>query len=511
MKRSLRIADTGHPVLYALDARAWLDRLSRRHRRRVRLGDVPDEAVAAITGTGCDLVWLLGVWRTGPLSRRMARARSEIEREGRAVLADFEPDDVTGSPFAVAAYEVSPGLGGEDGLARLRARLARDGIGLVLDFVPNHTGLDHPWLRVHPDWYVQGDGDRADAAPADWFQIRSGGRDWVIAHGRDPYFPGWPDTAQLDYRVPELREAMSDTLRAIASRCDGVRADMAMLLLEDVFRATWAERSKPPRDGDAPAGEFWWHAMRSVRESYPGFVMIAEAYWGLEYDLQRLGFDYTYDKTLLDRLRAGDGRGAAAHLRADPEYQRHSVRFLENQDEPRAAAVFDPARLGAAALVTATVPGMLFLHDGQLEGARLRAPVELRRRPIEEPDPSLEEFYRCLLEAIGGTAFRRGTPIHLEPRSTWTGDPSHEAFVAWLWVAAGGSMRLAVANLGAQRGRCFLPIVAPEFAGRTVVFDDLLSDARYERDGGEVLDRGLFLDMPAGGYHLFRVLGTRAA
>ncbi len=511
MRRPLRVVATAHPILYALDVRAWLDRLSREHGRRVRLGDVPDEAVAALTGTGCDLVWLIGVWRTGPRSRSVARARPEIEHEARAVLADFSPVDVAGSPFAIADYEVAPRLGGEDGLARLRARLARDGVGLVLDFVPNHTGLDHPWLRVHPDWYVQGEGARAEAEPADWFRIRSGAPGRVIAHGRDPYFPAWPDTAQLDYRVPELREAITGTLRAIASRCDGVRADMAMLLLDDVFRATWGERARPPRDGEAPAGEFWWHAIRAVRDAYPGFVMIAEAYWGLEYRLQRLGFDYTYDKTLLDRLRAGDGRAVAAHLRADPDYQRHSVRFLENQDEPRAAAALAPARLRSAALVTATVPGMLLLHDGQLEGARLRVPVELGRRPIEEPDPSLAGFYRGLLEALSGTAFRRGAPIRLEPRATWSGDASHEAIVAWLWVAAGGSMRLAVANLGAERGRCFLPIVAPRFAGRTIVFDDLLGEARYERDGDDVLHRGLYLDMPADGHHLFRVLGTRRA
>jgi hypothetical protein len=510
MNRALRMSETGHPVLFALDARSWLDRLTRASGRRVRLGDVPDEAVASIEATGCDLVWLIGVWRTGRAGRRVARSRPDIVHAAREALADFGPDDITGSPFAIAEYEVAPDLGGEEGLARLRRRLARAGIGLVLDFVPNHTALDHPWVHRHPEWYVNGDAGSSRLEPDAWFRVRTSGLVNRLAHGRDPYFPAWPDTAQLDYRVPETREAMANVLRDVATRCDGVRADMAMLVLDDVFQATWKHRARSPNGVDPPAGEFWWHAIRTVRAAYPGFVMIAEAYWGLEHRLQQLGFDYTYDKVLLDRLRAGDGLGVAAHLRADPDYQRRSVRYLENQDELRSAAVFDVGRLRSAALVAAAAPGMLLLHDGQIEGARLRVPVEARRRPIERDDPDIGAFYRRLLDAIRGTAFHRGTPVRLEPQCTGWGDSSNEPFVAWLWVAPAGSMRLAVANLGTSDGRCFLPLAIPGFARRTIVFEDLLSDARYERSGDELLVRGLFLDLPAGGLHLFRVLGARS-
>ncbi len=516
MKAPLHLAQTRRPIMYELHARSWLNGLSRRYGRRIQLADVSAEALEPILRTGCDLVWLMGVWRTGPAGRRVARGQPWLVSEARAILPDFVEADIVGSPYAIAAYEVAPALGGEEGLVRFRQQLARSGVGLVLDFVPNHTALDHPWVHRHPEWYVRTDRvpDGADSGAArdfdTWFTVRAGGRTCRLAHGRDPYFPAWQDTAQLDYRVPELRAAMADVLRQVATRCDGVRCDMAMLVLEDVFCATWQGRSSTPAPGDAPAGEFWWHAIRAVRERYPDFLMIAEVYWDLEYRLQQLGFDYTYDKTLLDRLREGQAGDVAGHLRADPDYQRHSLRFLENHDEPRAAAVLSPARRRSAAVVAATIPGMLLLHDGQLEGARIRTPVQLVRRPTESPDAELRAFYDRLLHAVGGEAFRRGTPVRLEPRATWGGDPSHSGFVAWLWVGPRRSLRLAIANLGASTGRCFVPLSVPDFAGRTIVFEDLLSDVRYERDGEDLLDRGLYVELPPDGHYLFRIRGHRS-
>ena len=511
MKAPLRLAQTRRPITYELDARSWLARLSGRYGRRIHLGDVPPEALDPILATGCDLLWLEGVWRTGPISRRVARDRPGLEPATRAILPEFTPGDIAGSPYAIAAYEVAPALGGEDGLAQFRGQIARAGVGLVLDYVPNHTGLDHPWIHRHPDWYVNAGPSHDDPDPSGWFNVRADGRTHHLAHGRDPQFPAWPDTAQLDYRVPDLRAAMTDLLRQVASRCDGVRCDMAMLVLEDVFCATWQASSPTPRAGDAPAGEFWWHAIRSVREQTPHFVMIAEAYWDLGYRLQQLGFDYTYDKVLLDRLRNGSGEDVAAHLRADAEYQRRSVRFIENHDEPRAAATLSPGRQRSAAFVVATIPGMLLLHDGQLEGARVHTPIELGRRPEEPPDEGLRTFYRGLLDAVGGRAFRLGTPVRLEPRSTWEGDPTHGGFLAWLWVGPGRELRLAVVNLGPSTGRCFVPFGVPGFAGRTIVFEDLLSDARYERDGQDLLDRGLYLELAPDGHHLFRIVGHRTS
>lgn len=503
----MRFRETSHPILYEIDARSWLATLSTERGRRVRLGDVPADALEPILATGTDLVWLMGVWQTGPAGREVSRSLSWLELEARTILADFEPDDIVGSPYAIAAYEVSRALGGDDGLVAFRQQLARAGVGLVLDFVPNHTATDHPWVRRHPNWYVHADAGSLDADPDSWFNVRTGGRTHRIAHGRDPSFPAWRDTAQLDYRVPELRATMADVLRQVATRCDGVRCDMAMLVLDDVFCGTWQYRSTSRGVPDAPAGEFWWHAIRAVRERYPGFLMIAEAYWDTEFRLQQVGFDYTYDKTLIDRLRSGPAEAVVAHLRADPEYQRRSVRFLENHDEPRIASILSPARQRSAAVVAATVPGMLLLHDGQLDGACTRTPVELGRRPIEPVDADLRSFYDRLLDALGGEAFRKGVPVRLESRATWDGDQTHAAFVAWLWAGPRRSLRLAVTNLGPTTGRCYIPLALPELVGGAITFEDLLSDARYDRDGRDVVERGLFVELPPDGHHLFRIRG----
>ena len=123
----------------------------------------------------------------------------------------------------------------------------------MLDFVPNHTALDHAWVRSHPDFYIRGDEASLNREPQNYYRLTRGeGAALILAHGRDPYFPGWPDTLQLNYRHPGLRKAMIEVLLEIASRCDGVRCDMAMLLLPDVFQRTWGNGSLPP--GGAVSG-----------------------------------------------------------------------------------------------------------------------------------------------------------------------------------------------------------------------------------------------------------------
>ena len=242
--------------------------------------------------------------------------------------------------------------------------------------------------------------------------MRSEGRHW-IAHGRDPNFGPWMDTAQLDYRHPDVPRAMTQTLREVATRCDGVVCSMAMLVLDDVFRSTWGGRSVAPVAAEeaSPFGEFWWHASSAVRDVYPRFLLIGEAYWGLEWRLQQLGFDFTYDSTLLDRMLSGDPAGVAGHLRADDGYQRRSVRLLEDRNSPRIAALMTPAQERVAALVEAVVPGMLLVRDGQIHGAREQAPVQFRREPEEPPDPALHEY---LLPLVAGHR-RRGVPARARP------------------------------------------------------------------------------------------------
>jgi len=502
---ALHHARRAAPLLYEVATGPWLARLSARSGRPVTLGDVPETEIERIASLGFDYLWPMGVWRTGEAATRIAREQPWLRERWREGFPEAAELDVTGSPYAVSEYLVDDGFGGEAGLARLRERLARAGIGLVLDVVPHHTAVDAPWVREHPEWYVAGDETQRAADPAGFFQEPVPGTGRWIAHCRDPYFPPWTDAAPLDYRSPAVHEAMIGTLRSIARRCDGVRADMAMLVLADVFRQTWDQRSLPPADGDG-ADEFWPAAIAAVRQEHPDFVFIAEAYWGLEWRLQQAGFDYTYDKTFRDRLVSGDGPGLAAHLRADEEFQRRSVRFLENHDEDRAAATLPLDRHRAGAVLAATVAGMWLIHDGQLEGARFRSPVQFARRPDEPADEAIRAFYERLLGALAATHLRDGHPLRLEPVPAWPGNPSHEAFVAHLWSSPGPEVRLAVVNLGATAGQCRLPLPLPSgFGGPAIVLTDLLGKDRYERSADESRDPGLYLDLPAQAFHLFEL------
>jgi len=499
------------PLLYEVATRHWLDRLSRREGRRVTLADVPEAELDRIAAAGFDYLWPMGAWRTGAEAARIAREQPWLrERWAAAFPANGEPE-IVASPYAVAEYRVDGVFGGDAGLERLRERLARAGVGLILDVVAHHTATDAPWVAEHPEWYVAGDAELRARDPDGFFRDPVPGTGRWIAHCRDPYFPPWTDAAPLDYRLPAVHEAMTGVLRSVAERCDGVRADMAMLTLADVFRATWDGRSLPPPDGDATA-EFWSAAIGTIRAARPGFVFIAEAYWDLEWRLQQLGFDFTYDKTFRDRLVAGDGRALAAHLRAEDPYQRRSVRFLENHDEERAAAVLPPDRNRAGAVLAATVPGMFLVHDGQLEGARFRAPVQFAHRPEEPVDEAIRAFYERLLGVLADTRLRRGSPRRIDPEPAGPGDASHEAFVAHLWTGSGGTAPqatlLAIVNLADAPGRCRLRLPLPGESGDRVELADLLGPAgeeRAERSTGELRKQGLDLELPGNGYRLFRL------
>ena len=490
----------GNPSLYQINTLVLLGERSRALGRPATLDDLPDAFLDEVAALGFDWLWPLGVWRTGPAAREVSRSRPDWRQGFLRDLPDLRTEDITGSPFAVQAYQVRPEFGGDAALERLRGRLARRGLSMMLDFVPNHVSPDHPWVTAHPEWLVEG--GEADLArePQNW--VRLGGR--VVAHGRDPYFPGWPDTVQLDYRHRGLREAMIGELRRVASRCDGVRCDMAMLVLPEVFARTWGDRSLP-RDGTPPAdGPFWPEAAAAVRKEHPGFVLMAEVYWDLEWELQQQGFDFTYDKRLYDRLRAGEAGPVRDHLRADLAFQQRSARFLENHDEPRAAATFPPDRHRAAAVVTFLVPGLRFFHEGQLEGRKAFVSMHLGRRPAEPVDLPLREFYRRLLEVLRRPEAREGAWRLRECRRAWEGNPTSNHYVAMSWEGPSGRL-LACANLGPTRGQCWAEAAFPGLQGGRVLLHDLLSDARYERDGAELAGRGLYLDLPAWGHHAFEV------
>jgi hypothetical protein len=483
-----------YPSLLEINTRVWLRWLSRKAGRPVTLADVDDAILDDIARRGFDWVWLLSVWRTGPAGRAVSRGNPAWQAEFRSALPDLTQDDICGSGFAITAYEVDEALGGTAALATFRARLAARGLRLMLDFVPNHTALDHPWVRAHPDLYVQGSEQALAGAAGNWCRVDTEQGPRILAHGRDPNFPGWPDTLQLDYANPALQAAQTRELMTIAGHCDGLRCDMAMLVLPEVFQRSWGRMPAP----------FWPKAIAAVREVRRGFTFLAEAYWDLEGELQQQGFDYCYDKRLYDRLRHGDAGALRAHLGTSLAYQDGLARFLENHDEPRAATAFAWPAHRAAAIVTYLAPGLRFFHQGQLDGNRVRVPVHLCRAPVEAPDADIAAFYERLLAVLRTSAgLRDGAWQLVTPQPAWTGNPTWQDFVAYAWQAPEGGRSVVVVNYSDHQAQCRLRLPFTGLAGVPFRLADMMGSEIYQRDGDALTDPGLYIDLGAWRFNVF--------
>jgi len=482
-----------YPSLYQINTRVYLAELSKSLGRAAGLDDFPDAEIDRLAALGFDWIWLLSVWQTGPAGRQVSRTNPEWRREFEETLPDLTDDDIQGSGFAITGYTVHRDLGGDAALARLRQRLQARGLKLMLDFVPNHTGLDHHWVEEHPEFYIAGTELDLARSPRNYTWIRRSQGDLLLAYGRDPYFPGWPDTLQFNYGNPATQAALRSELLRIAGQCDGVRCDMAMLVLPEVFERTWGIPSQP----------FWPEATKYVRKTYPDFRFMAEVYWDLEWTLQQQGFDFTYDKRLYDRLREGRPRPVREHFRAGLDYQDKLARFLENHDEPRAAATFSDQVHQAAAAVTFLSPGLRFFHQGQFEGRTRRISPHLSRGPDEPKNETLANFYQWLLEVLRRRIVRDGSWRLLECVPAWHGNWTWDNFLAFDWTDDRGDRLLTAVNYSPHQSQCYVRLPFRELADQDWELHDLRSGATYRRAGTDLTMRGLYLDMSPWQYSVF--------
>jgi hypothetical protein len=480
-----------YPIIYEINTWVWLNELGWGKKKPVTLATVPKKEWDAIASLGFDAVWLMGVWERSPAGIAISMGNQGLLADFRRALPDFTGADNVGSPYCVRRYVVDERLGGEKGLARAREELAKRGMRLILDLVPNHVAPDHPWVTEHPDYFIQGDLGDLEQDPAAFIATN----EHVFACGRDPYFPAWPDVLQLNAFNGGLREAIIGTVIAIADQCDGVRCDMAMLVMNAIFQSTWGERA-----GERPAGEYWPEVIGAVRKKHPGFLFMAEAYWELEWELQQQGFDFCYDKKLYDRLEHANAENVRLHLCADMGYQERLVRFIENHDEPRAAATFSPEKERAAAVATMTLPGAILLHEGQFDGRKVRLPVFLGRRPDEPIDTALREFYLTLLDVIAREGLRKGE-WRLCEREGWPDNHSFLNIVTWCWED-GDRRHLVAVNLSEQssQGRIMLPWSDLGDSPWTLV--ELLDGTVFHREGSELRDNGLYVELGPWRFHL---------
>lgn len=473
-----------YPSLYQINTRVWLTELSRALGRRATLDDIPDEELDRLAEQGFDWIWFLSVWQTGPQAQAISRSNPGWRREFEETLPDLSDEDIPGSGFAITGYAVHKGLGGDAALARLRKRLKSRGLKLMLDFVPNHMGLGHPWVQTHPEHFIAGTEFDRVKAPQNYILVKGANGDLLLAHGRDPYFDGWPDTLQLNYANPATQDAMIGELTRIAAQCDGVRCDMAMLVLPEVFERTWGQRAEL----------FWPRATEAVREKHPGFTFMAEVYWDLEWTLQQQGFDYCYDKRLYDRLREGHARPVREHLLAGLDYQDKLARFLENHDEPRAAATFPPGQHEAAAAITFLAPGLRFFHQGQFEGKRKRISPHLGRGPAETTDLRIQRLYERLLCLLSRSEVRDGLWQLVECIPAWEGNWTNDEFVAFAWSNTEGKCLLVSVNYSDHQSQCRLHLPIAGLDEHTWRFSNQFTSEAFDREGNELQSSGLFVD-----------------
>ncbi|MGE5861895.1 MAG: alpha-amylase family glycosyl hydrolase [Ignavibacteria bacterium] len=484
-----------YPSLYQINTRVWLTELSSKLGRPSTLDDVPDSELDHILRKRFDWIWLLSVWQTGLAGQIVSRTNTEWCWEFQETLPDLREEDIAGSGFAITGYNVHKNLGGDAALKRFRERLKGRGIKLMLDFVPNHTAIDHHWLNEHPEYYIHGTDNNLIQTPMNYIRVKSDQGNLILAHGRDPYFPGWPDTLQLNYGNPATQEAMIAELMKIAGQCDGVRCDMAMLVLPEVFERTWGIKSEP----------FWSKAIELVHKRYPEFCFMAEVYWDLEWTMQQQGFDYTYDKRLYDRLRDGHAKPVREHFYAGMDYQNKLARFLENHDEPRAAATFPANAHLAAAVITFLSPGLRFFHHGQFEGRIKRISPHLVRGPEEPVNYMIQNFYDKLLKLLANSVIYQGYWQLLKCIRAWEGNDTFEAFISYAWRDHDIENLIVCVNYSDHRSQCYVHLPFDDLDNCSWQLKDLMGDSHYVYDGNDLKSRGLYLDMTPWQYHIFEI------
>jgi len=488
---------SANPRLLEINARIWIKRFG----KDCTLSSIPDEQINKWKELGIDMIWLMGVWDNNKAVISEYCFVPELISSYNSALKDWNKDDVIGSPYSIDRYELNSLLGTKKDLLSFKKKLNDAGISLILDFVCNHFSAKSSLIWTNKEIFLPADEFIFKNDPYTFYQSPANNKEY-LAHGRDPLFPPWKDTAQINFYSREARNYLTSVLIELTEICDGVRCDMAMLPLNNIFYNTWIGVIKK-YGFEKPEKEFWEEAISQVKIKKDDFIFIAETYWDLEWQLQNLGFDFTYDKRLTDRLVGSNIRSIKDHLNADMAYQNKSVRFLENHDEDRAIVKLGREKSIAAAVITSTIPGISFYFDGQCDGKRIKLPVQLGREPEEKQDEKIKEFYRNLFRITKADIFRNGTWKLLETSPVADSDSSYDNLLAWEW-RLGSELRIVIVNYNTSTSRCRLRFNI-QSASDDIVLTDLLNNVTYNRSVNEISEKGLFVELKSFNSHIFSV------
>jgi hypothetical protein len=487
-----------YPSIYEINTRVWLNRFNTPE-RKAKLSDVPLDYWKSLKDFGIDYVWLMGIWKTCPPTIEKYCFEDGLQKNYSKALKDWEREDIIGSPYSIDVYEVNPSLGTNEELAELKQKLNHMGMKLVLDFIPNHFSADSSLIKYNPGIFLQVEEPIYKNEKHTFYQPDTAKQKY-FAHGRDPFFSAWQDTIQVNYCSRLARDFMIQTLIDVSKICDGVRCDMAMLMLNNVFKNTWAGVI-PSECKTEKHPEFWLESIIAVKRTRKDFLFIAEAYWDLEWSLQLLGFDYTYDKRLTDRLKHSSAHEIRDHLLAEMNYQLRSLRFLENHDEERSIVDFGKEKSKAAAIIISTIPGAHFYNDGQFIGSKIKLPVQLGREPEESVNEEIQKFYKRVLAITSQRIFKSGDWKLLKINPSWENNSSYHNILAWE-LRFGGERRIVVVNYSASTSTCRLMLDVVGYVEEFVLID-LLNDVAYNRSAEEIYRLGLYVELKSYQAHIF--------
>lgn len=488
-----------HPNIYEINTRVWLKKLQS-HNTNISLSQIPDDYWLKLKKLGMDYVWLMGVWETVPASVDKYCFTPGLMEEYKNALPDWKKEDVIGSPYAINNYKLNPILGVHEELYSLKKQLNYLELKLILDFIPNHFHADTELLKSNPEVFLKANNELQSNDALTYYKAEVVNE--YFAHGKDPNFAAWQDTVQVNYFSSEARNHMIEQLISLTEICDGVRCDVAMLVSNDVFKRTWHKVIKSTGLQE-PESEFWIDAIKRVKSKNKRFIFLAEVYWNMEWILQQQGFDYTYDKSLYDRLKKHNASSIIEHLKADINYQSKSVRFIENHDEQRALPVFGEAKSKAAAIVLSTIPGMHFFNDGQFEGKTIKLPVQLEREPAELINTGIENFYTKLLETVKTIDTVRFNWELMECSPSGEDDSTYKNFIAFKWYDK-QIIYVIITNYSKEKSYCRLKLDTNHNSGK-VSISDKLNNYVYERKAEELSTLGIFIALSQFESHFFEI------
>ncbi len=429
-------------VLIAKNTFIWLYQLSEKYNKPIKhLDQIPIEEFESLRSFGINGLWLIGIWERSPASKIIKEL--------------YGKKDAIASAYSIYNYRITNNLGGEDAYLKLKSKANDAGLKLGCDMVPNHTGIDSPWVVGHSDWFIQAksnpspdfkyncpnlssdqraeirieEGYYTQTGAAEVFQFRynSSGDNLYIYHGNDGTSMPWNDTAQLNYLNQETRAAVRETILEVAGKFDIIRLDAAMTLTKQHYKRLWfpyvgGSKYIPTRgnynmdnldfDEQMPR-EFWIEVLEDIQEKEPDTLLIAEAFWLMEgFFIQHLGMDRVYNSAFMNLLRDEENEKFKKCIKdmiaIDPFFLERLVNYQSTPDEEPAINQFgNKEKYFSICTLLATMPGLPMFGHGQFEGYKERYGMDFLQPYFNEtPDEKLIMRHKELIQPLLENRFK---------------------------------------------------------------------------------------------------------